>query len=416
MSNPHKSVYISSVFGNMIERYDLRIFDFLSFFIALHFINSDSPESAVSRFLFLIGFCAISRPIGSFLFGVIADIIGKKKTMWLSIWMVTLSTIGIAVLPFFDGAIYFLILFKLIQGLFFGVEYAMSLSYLYEHSDKSNLSGNGIIPAVSANLGSALAMITAAITTTLIDKQGMVEWGWRVPFILAVFGSILAIYVRKNSPETISFMENSLRKRNSLRSIAKNSLSFLKNLRLYAPFLLISSSSLITSSMVYSYLPVHTNLYETRGLGGHFFINFLFLILSSLVMVVAGTKSRLKRDNMILFGSLVFLVSEPFFFYAIISGCENILFWAILALICPLGSLRSFYQIELVNRIPSTARTTISGLFFGVLGFFFGSMGPWLSMQADLADKEYGLYFLLIFSSIIGLIGAIWMRYQNRTI
>lgn len=414
MSNPHKSVYISSVFGNILERYDSRIFDFLSFFMALHFINLGSPESSVSRFLFLVGLCAISRPIGSFLFGVIADIVGKKKTMWLSILGVTLSTIAIASLPAFDGAIYFLIFFRFTQGLFFGVEYATSLSYMCEHSNPSNLSANGIMPAFSVTIGSALAMLIAAITTILIEKDQMIAWGWRIPFILAISGSILSAYVRKNSPETLTFMENSLSKRNNLRTIAKNSLHFFKNIHVYAPFLLISSSSLLTSSIVYSYLPVHTNLYDTRGLGGHFLINLLFLILSSCVMIFAGMKLKSKRENMILFGCFVVLISEPFFLYAIINGCENILFWVILALICPLGSLRAFYQIELVSRIPSAARTTISGLFFGVSGFLFGSMGPWLAMQANLVNKEYGLYFLLVFASLLGLVGALWMSYQDR--
>ncbi|WP_375660427.1 MFS transporter, partial [Bartonella sp. CL74QHWL] len=94
---------ISSASGNLVEWYDFYVYSFASIYFAAQFFPSDGD--VVTQFfktagIFFIGF--LMRPIGSWLFGFIADRYGRKRSMLISILMMCGGSFLIAILPTYE--------------------------------------------------------------------------------------------------------------------------------------------------------------------------------------------------------------------------------------------------------------------------------------------------------------------------
>lgn len=87
------------------------------------------------------------RPIGSWLFGRIADKHGRKKSMVISICLMAFSSFLFAALPTYEqvgmAAPFLLLLVRLLQGLSVGGEYGAVATYMSELSLKGQ---RGFLP------------------------------------------------------------------------------------------------------------------------------------------------------------------------------------------------------------------------------------------------------------------------------
>jgi MHS family proline/betaine transporter-like MFS transporter len=87
--------------GNFMEWYDFGIFGFLATTIAMVFFPSGSGLALVATFgAFAVSF--LVRPIGGFFFGPLADRIGRKRVLTITITMMAAGTVAIGLLPGFQ--------------------------------------------------------------------------------------------------------------------------------------------------------------------------------------------------------------------------------------------------------------------------------------------------------------------------
>src|SRR6476469_10883614 len=88
--------------GNTLEWYDWMIFGLLAALIGPKFFPSTDPVGATLSALavFAVGFAV--RPLGGVLLGVVADRVGRRTVMLLSISMMAISTLVIAICPTYD--------------------------------------------------------------------------------------------------------------------------------------------------------------------------------------------------------------------------------------------------------------------------------------------------------------------------
>lgn len=111
---------IAASSGNLVEWFDFYIYAFTAVYFAHNFSNSDNPTiQQISAFgVFAAGF--FMRPIGSWLFGSLADKIGRKSSMVFSVILMAVGSFLIAALPskesVGDLAIILLLIARLIQG------------------------------------------------------------------------------------------------------------------------------------------------------------------------------------------------------------------------------------------------------------------------------------------------------------
>src|SRR5689334_19768447 len=94
-----KASIFAAITGNVIEWYDFTLFVFLAPVIAQNFFPQQNQLNALlSTFLiFAVGFFV--RPLGSIIFGHLGDRFGRTATLKITILMISLPTLGIALLP-----------------------------------------------------------------------------------------------------------------------------------------------------------------------------------------------------------------------------------------------------------------------------------------------------------------------------
>src|SRR5438128_5309906 len=113
--------------GNLVEWYDFYVYSFTALYFAAEFFPSGNQTTQLlnAAGVFAAGF--LMRPIGSWLFGRIADKIGRRVSMMIAVIMMCAGSLLVAVLPTYAtigiAAPLTLLFARLLQGLSPGADF-----------------------------------------------------------------------------------------------------------------------------------------------------------------------------------------------------------------------------------------------------------------------------------------------------
>ena len=194
--------------GNTVEWYDWQAAGLLAALMGPHFFPATDPLSATLSALavFAVGFAA--RPVGGVLLGTVADRVGRRAVMLLSVAIMAVSTLVIAVLPTYSQigawAGVGLVACRLSQGISTGVEAPLSTAYAAELAPAGHEGrwGGGVI-SMFVNLGLLGASLVSFAASGLLGNAAMAEWGWRLPFVFGALLGLVTLYLRRSLPETL---------------------------------------------------------------------------------------------------------------------------------------------------------------------------------------------------------------------
>ncbi|MGZ5259652.1 MAG: MFS transporter, partial [Burkholderiales bacterium] len=122
--------------GNLVEWFDFYVYSFTALYFAAEFFPKGDQTTQLlnAAGVFAAGF--LMRPIGSWLFGYLADKRGRRFSMMSSVILMCGGSLMVAVLPTYASigiaAPALLLLARLIQGLSVGGEYGTSATYMSE--------------------------------------------------------------------------------------------------------------------------------------------------------------------------------------------------------------------------------------------------------------------------------------------
>ena len=122
--------------GNLVEWYDWYAYTAFAIYFSPQFFPKSNPTAQLlnTAGIFAVGF--LMRPVGGWLFGSLADRAGRKKSMTISVLLMSFGSLLIACIPSYHSigllAPALLFLARLIQGLSVGGEYGISATYLSE--------------------------------------------------------------------------------------------------------------------------------------------------------------------------------------------------------------------------------------------------------------------------------------------
>jgi MHS family alpha-ketoglutarate permease-like MFS transporter len=204
-----KAILSGSV-GNLVEWYDWYVFSAFSlYFSASFFPSGDATVQLLQTAgIFALGF--LMRPIGGWMFGRIADKVGRKQSMTLSVLLMSLGSLLIALTPTYQTvgivAPVMLLTARLLQGLSVGGEYGVSATYLSEMATPNRrgfYSSFLYFTLIGAQL---LALgIQLVLQKWLLTEAQLLAWGWRIPFVIGAALSVVALFLRSNLDETDAF-------------------------------------------------------------------------------------------------------------------------------------------------------------------------------------------------------------------
>lgn len=205
--------------GTFLEYFDFKVYIHIAIILnTLFFPTTDSyTQSLLGAFSFSMAY--VLRPIGSFLFGILGDMWGRKVNIIVTTLMMSITCFFMACMPTYAQIGWYaslaVLLCRIVQGISSGVEVVGAVVYTTEIIKAPRCYFYTALIGVAAESGSLFAL--AACTVMLSIRP---EDGWRYIFFLgsaiAVAGSIARVRL-KESPEFINAVKQ--RKIDSIKKL-----------------------------------------------------------------------------------------------------------------------------------------------------------------------------------------------------
>jgi MHS family proline/betaine transporter-like MFS transporter len=195
--------------GNLLEWYDFGVYAYLAGLIAAKFFPGSDPTASLLASFAAFGVGFLARPLGGIGIGRLGDTKGRKAALMLTIVLMAVGTVGLGLLPSYESigvlAPILLVLLRLVQGLAAGGEWGTSTAFMVEWAPENRRGFYGSFQQVSTAGGTLLGSAVAAIFTSALSPAAMLDWGWRVPFLLGAIVLVVGAYMRQNVDETPSY-------------------------------------------------------------------------------------------------------------------------------------------------------------------------------------------------------------------
>lgn len=194
--------------GGLLEFFDFVIFALLATQISQVFFSIQNNITALLATFttFAVGYLA--RPLGGIIFGHFGDKYGRKITFTYSILIMAISTFAIGLIPSYESigifAAILLILLRLLQGLCIGGEIPGAITYISEFWPQYKGFANSLVFFFLLN-GTGVGFAFMALLTYYFTNEQLIDWGWRIPFLIGGIFGLLAYKLRKQLIELPSF-------------------------------------------------------------------------------------------------------------------------------------------------------------------------------------------------------------------
>lgn len=199
----------ASTAGQILEWYEWSVYAAFAPFIAAIMFNNHDPVSALLSTLAVFGVGFLMRPLGGYVFGLIADRRGRKFVLMTTMLLMAGGSIAIGLMPTYTAigawASLLLLAVRMLQGFAHGGESAAANSYVAEIAPADRRGQWSSVVWISIYAGSVLAFLVSAIITSSISTEAVEEWGWRIPFLLGAFGAVVVLYMRRGLIESEEF-------------------------------------------------------------------------------------------------------------------------------------------------------------------------------------------------------------------
>ncbi|XKH55231.1 MFS transporter (plasmid) [Citricoccus nitrophenolicus] len=207
-----KKSMIAATAGNILEWYEWSAYAVFAPFIAQVVFE---PSSTAAGILATFGVFAVSflfRPLGGILFGWLADRKGRKFVLIFTMLMMSAGSLIIGIMPTYHAvgvwSAVILLAARVIQGFAHGGESATSTTYVAEIAPSARRGLWSSVVHIAIVGGSVLAYGLGAVITTTFGDQAVLDWAWRVPFLIGAVAALGVLYLRRHMDESDVFEED----------------------------------------------------------------------------------------------------------------------------------------------------------------------------------------------------------------
>ncbi|MFJ6750115.1 MULTISPECIES: glycine betaine/L-proline transporter ProP [unclassified Streptomyces] len=199
----------AAALGNTMEWFDFGVYAYLAGTLGRVFFPSSSPGAQVVSTFATFAAAFLVRPLGGLVFGPLGDRIGRKRVLAATMIMMAISTFAVGFLPTYAAvgfaAPILLLVCRLVQGFSTGGEYAGATTYIAEYAPDKRRGFLGSWLDFGTFVGYSLGSGLVTILTAVLGDDGMVDWGWRLPFLVAGPLGLIGLYMRLRLEETPAF-------------------------------------------------------------------------------------------------------------------------------------------------------------------------------------------------------------------
>lgn len=404
--------------GNLVEWYDWYAYSAFALYFSGAFFPAGNPTAQLlnTAGIFALGF--LMRPIGGWIFGRIADKVGRKQSMTLSVLLMSLGSLLIAFTPTYQSigilAPVLLLLARLLQGLSVGGEYGVSATYLSEMASKNRRGFYSSFQYVTLIGGQLIALgIQLILQKLLLSEEQLQAWGWRIPFVIGALLSVVALYLRKNLRETHAF-ETTKKEAEKRKGTIKALLQHPRAVLTVVGLTLGGTLAFYTYTTYMQKFLVNT-VHLTKGQST--LISFVSLLIFALLQPAFGALSdRIGRRPLLIgFGVLGTLFTIPLL--TLLSHTDNA--WtAFFLLLCALVIVSGYTSINAVVKaelFPAEVRALGVGLPYALTVAIFGGTAEYIALWLKDWGHESLFYWYITGCIFCSLLVYVFMKDTRST-
>lgn len=200
---------LAAALGNMMEWFDFGVYAYMAVTLGKVFFPSSSSGAQVISTFATFAAAFLVRPLGGLVFGPLGDRIGRQRVLAATMIMMAVSTFAVGFLPGYATAGFvapvLLLICRLVQGFSTGGEYAGATTYIAEYAPDTRRGFLGSWLDFGTFVGYALGSGLVTVLTAVLGTDGMTDWGWRLPFLVAGPLGLIGLYMRMRLEETPAF-------------------------------------------------------------------------------------------------------------------------------------------------------------------------------------------------------------------
>jgi len=397
-----KAIFGGSI-GNLVEWYDWYAYSAFALYFSASFFPQGNKTAQLlnTAGIFALGF--LMRPIGGWIFGRIADKVGRKQSMTLSVLLMSFGSLLIAFIPTYQsiGIIAPLVLLfaRLLQGLSVGGEYGVSATYLSEMASKNRRGFYSSFQYVTLIGGQLFALGIQLILQKVLSDAELHAWGWRIPFVIGAILSLVALYMRSILYETKAFETQKNRsdeRKGTIRELLKHpkALLIVVGLTLGGTLAFYTYTTYMQKFLVYT-----VNLSKAEST----LISFISMLIFALIQPLFGALSdRIgRRPLLISFGVLGSICTVPLLTALSHTTSLYTAFFLLLSGLFIVSGYTSINAIVKAELFPAEVRALGVGLPYALTVAIFGGTAEYIALY--LKDIGYESYFYWYISGCIFL-------------
>ncbi|MEJ2902961.1 MFS transporter [Pedobacter panaciterrae] len=412
-----KAIFGGSI-GNLVEWYDWYAYSAFAIYFSASFFPEGNPTVQLinTAGIFALGF--LMRPLGGYIFGRVADRVGRKQSMTLSVLLMSLGSFLIALTPTYKTigiiAPILLLTARLLQGLSVGGEYGVSATYLSEMATKNRRGFYSSFQYVTLIGGQLLALaIQLILQRVLLSETQLQEWGWRIPFVFGAILSIVALYLRKNLDETKAF-ENQKQRGNEKKGTIKELLKHPKAVITVIGLTLGGTLAFYTYTTYMQKFLVNT-VHMTKEQST--LMSFLTLLIFACLQPLFGALSDKigRRPLLIAFGVLGTICTVPLLTTLSHTTSQWQAFFLLMIALIIVSGYTSINAVVKAELFPAQVRALGVGLPYALTVAIFGGSAEYIALQLKDWNHEEYYYWYITICIFISLMVYIFMKDTKKT-
>ena len=406
-----KAILVGSI-GNLIEWYDVYAYSAFALYFAPSFFPASDPVAQQLSAAIVFAAAFVIRPLGGIIFGWIADRMGRRRALMISVLLMCFGSLLIAVSPTYAqigvGATAILITARLLQGLSQGGEYGASATYLAEMAHPSRrgfYSGVWYMTLIGGQLMAVIVLLM--LQNFFLTPAELKAWGWRIPFAIGALLSVYALFMRRDMHETEHFQQAA--NRGAPTASIKTLLQHSRQLLLVVGITIGGTSAFYTyTTYMQKFLKLSVGLDDAQVT----WIVLGYLIVALMLQPVYGALSdRFGRKPMLIwFGVMGVMCTYPLL--STLSQTKNP--WIAFSLICVAWLIVSGYTsitgIIKAELFPTSIRALGVGVPYALTVSIFGGTVDSVALGFKQAGHEAWFYWYATGCIFISLVVYLSMR------
>ncbi|GAA4680727.1 MFS transporter [Pseudonocardia yuanmonensis] len=397
---------LGGVVGSFVEFYEFSVYAVLAATLAAVFFPAADPATGLLSSLAVFAVAFFARPLGGFVWGAVGDRIGRKRTLALTVILMSVATTLMGVLPGYAtigvAAPVLLIVLRFLQGVSAGGEISGAVSFIAEHSPVHRRGLYVGLISVGSVVGTLLGSVFPGILLLTLSTEAMQAWGWRLPLLLALPMGVIGLYIRRRLDETPHFTalrEERARAANPVGAALRGG----ENRRLLVRSFLLIAVNAASFYMIVGYLPSFASK-SLQLTGYQAFAPSLIALTACLVAEVLGAwwSDRIGRRTVLLVSGVGLLVLSYPSFLLITSGSFGLIAVGLVVFGLLAGGYAAVTNSTLTEMFPTRVRVSGHGITYNLSVALFGGSAPYLLtwLGAVTGSSLVGAFYVMILAVV----------------